>query len=491
MFPTKISLVAAGLVLILTAVAHQAATSSLTRAAKQETTDQVDRAAGLFLSQNRLQALEFTNETAEFARQEGLAKIFTLTDEAERRRTAKDAAEALNEQKIAKAHDGQRAALVAVVDAAGKVVARDLNINALYGEDLKARYQSVAKALVEGKANKDVWAFQNRMYQVSCAPIRGADGRVAGALIVGFEESAKDARRLKDAFGTNVVVFLDGKIYASSFAQQGQNSQEEQELAQALFNGPKHAEPAMRDRKRTAVFEVALRGETYLAAAAPMLGNTSHPQAGFVVLSSLEAANKGARGVGLWVLGLGVVAAIMTLIAAVYTSRRFLAAIDEIEQGVTEIINGNHDYVFEKQGNIDFEGLENALNVMVARLLGRPEPAEGGVPMPQNMDLVSGGMAISSSRPPEMAGPGTPKLSPENLALAQEPEEQYQRRLYDEYAHAREQTGEGTRDLSFASFIEKLKDNEIALCKKYSARMVRFKVIIKQGQVTLKPVPIP
>ena len=87
---------------------------------------------------------------------------------------------------------------------------------------------------------------------------------------------------------------------------------------------------------------------------------------------------------------------LMTVVAAVYTSRRFLITIDQIEQGVTEIINGNHDYVFEKQGNLDFEGLENALNVMVARLLGRPEPSETGeaiwlswaAPPPYHSNLV-------------------------------------------------------------------------------------------------------
>src|SRR5438105_4194416 len=219
MFPTKISLVAAGLVLILTALVHQTATSSLARTASQNTTVQVERAAGLFLSQNRLQALEFTSETAGYARDEAFGRIFSIADETERRKAAKEAADALNDQKIAKAHDDRRAALVAVIDAAGKVIARDLNINAMYGEDLKSKFPSVAKALAEGRANKDVWTFQGRMYRVSCAPVRGADGRVLGALVIGFEESANDARGLKDSFGTDVGVFLDGQIYASSFAQ--------------------------------------------------------------------------------------------------------------------------------------------------------------------------------------------------------------------------------------------------------------------------------
>lgn len=485
MFPTRISLVAAGLVLMLAVLMQQTITSSLGQATQANINGRVERAAGLFLSQNRLQALEFTNETAGYARHEAFPRIFTIADETARRKAANEAANELNNQQIQKAHD-RRAELVAVVDAAGKVVARDLNINAMYGEDFKARYPSVAAALL-GNANKDVWAFSNRMYRVSSAPIRGADGRIVGALIVAFEESAHDARALKDAFGTEVVVFLDNKIYASSFAQAGKESLEEQDLSRVLFTGSAYAAPAVKERKQTAVFTTVVQGETYRGVAAPMLGNTSQPAAGFVVLSSLDAAQQPIRAAGMWILGLGIIAALATMAAAAYTSRRFLASIDLVEQGVTEIINGNHEYVFEKQGNIDFEGLENALNVMVSRLTGRPDPnEEGGTPMSATLEFSGGNVAS----PRDSSGPNLHKLTPENQTLAAEPEDKYQRRLFDEYVRAREETGEGTRDLSFASFIEKLKDNEIALCKKYNCRAIRFKVIIKANQVTLKPVPL-
>ena len=97
--------------------------------------------------------------------------------------------------------------------------------------------------------------------------------------------------------------------------------------------------------------------------------------------------------------------------------------------------------------------------------------------------VVSGGMAGAPAP--------SRQLSPENQDLAREPEEQYLRRLFNEYVHAREQSGEGTKDLSYGSFIDKLKANETELCKKYDCRAVRFKVIMKGGQATLKPVPLP
>ncbi len=477
MFPAKIAVVVAGLVLALTVFVYQATVGSLTRSVTDGTTAQVERAAGLFLGQSRLQALEFTNEVSQYARVESLQRVFTLTDETTRRSAAHEAVNALNDDQIAKGHD-RRAALVAIVDATGKVVARDLNINSMYGEDLRAAHPAVATAL-SGTANKDIWEFNHRMYWVACAPIRGTDGKIVGALVVGFEESGHDAQVLRDGFGTEAVLFLDGKIYASSF---GEESSEEQTLAKVLFAGPELAGPALKERRQTAPFRVALHGESFVAVAAPLLGNTSHPPAGFVVLSSVDQALLPVGRVGAGVVILGLLAMLIAAATAMFTARSFLVPLDEIEQGVAEIINGNRDYIFEKGSQV-YEGLENGLNVMIARLLGRPDPSENGEAMPASMDSVE-----TSETPAQQV---TTAISGENQELAREPEDRYLRRLYDEYVNAREQTGEGTKDLNFQGFSQKLKDNEVLLAKKYGTRLVRFKVMIKQGQVTLKPVPIP
>jgi hypothetical protein len=78
----------------------------------------------------------------------------------------------------------------------------------------------------------------------------------------------------------------------------------------------------------------------------------------------------------------------------------------------------------------------------------------------------------------------------DNQALAEEPEAQYLQRVFNEYVEARKQTNEGTEGLTFDSFAAKLKQNEAALKQKYNCRIVRFKVAIKNGQATLKPVPM-
>ena len=132
----------------------------------------------------------------------------------------------------------------------------------------------------------------------------------------------------------------------------------------------------------------------------------------------------------------------------------------------------------------DYEGLANGLNVMIARLLGRPDPTDDELGGGTQSQRWGGDVVLDEGTGPQ------PVSSAENMALAQEPEEAYFKRVFDEYVAARKQTGEGTEGLTQDGFAAKLKQNEAGLLKKYNCKMVRFKVVVKNNQTTLKPVPI-
>ena len=100
---------------------------------------------------------------------------------------------------------------------------------------------------------------------------------------------------------------------------------------------------------------------------------------------------------------------------------------------------------------------------------------------------AAGRPGAASCRSADATGP---QPSPEVQALADEPEDAYVKRTFEEYIAARKQTNEGSDGLTLEGFAQKLKQNEAALMKKHGARMVRFKVVIKNGQTTLKPFPI-
>jgi hypothetical protein len=231
---------------------------------------------------------------------------------------------------------------------------------------------------------------------------------------------------------------------------------------------------------------ITLRGEDFVAAVGPLPGNMTKSPSGYVVLSSVTAARAPLEMLRFWVLGLGLVGILVAVGAAVMTSIRFLVPLDQVERGVAEVINGNHDYQFEPSSP-DFEGLANGLNVMMARLLGRPDPTDddlGGAPADQGGGRWQGELAVD-----EVTTTGA-QATPENLALAGEAEPDYLKRVFAEYLAARKQTGVSNEGLTQEGFAAKLKQNEAALMKRYNCRMVRFKVVVKANQVTLKPVPI-
>ena len=101
-----------------------------------------------------------------------------------------------------------------------------------------------------GKATKDVWTLQGRMNRVAVAPITQPDGTIRGALLVGYVLTARDAQMKHELLGTEVAFFHDGKVHTSSFISEGtgENAKEDgnktQALNQVLFGSPDAPRPA-------------------------------------------------------------------------------------------------------------------------------------------------------------------------------------------------------------------------------------------------------
>jgi hypothetical protein len=201
--------------------------------------------------------------------------------------------------------------------------------------------------------------------------------------------------------------------------------------------------------------------------------------AGAIVLSPIiPAANAGTVKMFILLLGIGALA--IAMLGIYLTHRRLMAQVDQIEQGVTDLINGNVDRTFQPVGN-ELDGLANGLNVMLARLLGRPEPGEE--------EFDDEGNPIVPGRVEFDEGDGKPSVDPDIAALALESEPDYYKRVYTEYVAAKRASGKPD-EVSFENFIAKLKVNEGKLKAQYNCKAVRFRVVSKDGKVSLKPVPI-
>jgi hypothetical protein len=488
----KIGLVAAAVLLVFTLGVYSIITRDLKESVIREVEADVARAQRMHQSIARLESLDFANLVAGLSHQPSVAAIFDKTDETGRRQAAYEQCERLN----ASLQKGARKAdIVAILDSSGKVIARDLNVNAMYGEDLRAKYPAVDSAL-RGEPTKDVWTFSGRMTRIAVAPVIKADGSVRGALLVGYVLTARDAQLKHDLLGVEVAYFHDGKVHTSSFVSEGsgegakEDGNRTQALNAVLFQaGDKPGPQALQKGAATDLFHFTLDGDEYAAVAAPLFGNAFDKTSGVVVMSSVSEEMEQVSGIGFKVLAFGVLAILIAVGASVMTALRFIKPLDKIELGVAEIINGNIDYTFKPVGP-DFEGLSNGLNVMMARLLGRDEPNEDAVEeeADEAQRWRSEQMLVEEITPAS-AGPES-STDPAVQALGQENEAIYFARVFGEYVAALKSQGKPTVGITVQAFTTKLRLIEGGLKQKWKCRSVRFRVVTVGDQVSLKPIPI-
>jgi hypothetical protein len=485
----KVGLVAAAILLALTVSEYLLITGPLKESATHDVEDQVARAQRLHSELSRLEALDFTNLVATLSRRAGLAAVFDRSEETARRQAAFEECEAINGKLSAQ----RKADIVAIVDAQGKVIARDLNVNAMFGEDIRKQFPAV-EAAMRGAPAQAVASLSSRMTEVAAAPISKADGKLLGVLVVGYAVTARDAQARRDQLGADVGYFFDGKVQTSSFTEgAGPDAKEDGNKTHALYtalfpaSGEVHGKAALDKGAPTEPFRLSLDGQDYLGIAAPL--HAKDKMSGFVVLQSLARADGVAGEAGGKLFVFGLLAILVALGAAVMTANRFIKPLDKIELGVAEIINGNIDYTFKPVGP-DFEGLSNSLNVMLARLLGREEPNEDAVDEEENeaQRWASDQMVVEEL--PAGAVTGSPSNDPAVMTLAAENEGAYIPRLFNEYTAALKAAGKPTKGLSVQMFTAKLRLMEGGLKQKWKCKQVRFRVQQSGGEVTLRPVPV-
>ena len=462
----KIGAVVAVIVAALTGAAYVFATQKLEANIRQEVESKAARAQDLVTRVASLEAFDIITRARSFAREDGLQKALDATEPNTRRTLAFQTITAF----VAKTDN--KPDWVAVLDSRGEVVAANSPLPD--AEGWRSRFKAVTDAIAKRQPSKDVWNY-GKIVKVGVAPVEDPSFlTVKGVVVIAYALSNKEAQANASLLGTEVVYLYGDRIEASSLkrpsdVEELQRSPELKALVKDALSG-----------KERRVIPLAVGGETYLASAGPLPQNYEDRNSATVVMASLSGADDAITTVRATILLLGLGALLVALLAIFVSARSMLHPAEDIELGVNEIINGNLDYTFKPSG-ADFEGLANSLNVMLARLLGRPEPGDEDL----GEDTASAKLLLDDDK-------GGTKVSsdPDVVALAQEPEADYYKRLFGEYIAARQANGEKVEGVTFDGFVAKLRLNEANLKKKYNCKAVRFRVQTRGNQVTLKPVPI-
>lgn len=389
--------------------------------------------------------------------------------------------------------------IVAIVDDTGHVVARDSDRNRMFGEDVGRSIPAVRRAL-EGLSTTDFWnkPDDNKVLQIAVAPIRADDGRVSGALLVGCDLSNGLANAEATLLGREVAFVTTDRVYSSSLSQGRPEA-----LNAILFNADAAQRPA---QDGSAPFVATLGGDEFVGLVGPVHGGGSGSVA-VAVLGNRTAQLAKAAAVDYiaFLTGLGL---IVVAIYGFLIGSMFLRPIEQIEEGILQVINGRTDLRLEIQ-SAELGGLAYRVNQLLNVFTGTPETDEsgnlsgGGARWTgDESQVAASGLASAVMSNPAASAPGASTAGaatePEGEEvdpavveqLANEPEDAYYERVFREYVSAKEAAGENVSSITQDKFVQRLKANEQSLLKKHGSRMVRFQVQVRGNQVNLKPVVI-
>ena len=486
-FRIKIAVVAFAAVAVLTLVLLLVSLGPISDAALEEVRSSVERGSKLVQRSQRLYTFDLVAQAKAIAVGKEFAAGLAETEEQARRAAIYDAVDEVDKRLAGK---NLKPSFLGIVDKSGKIVARDLDPNADHGEKLD--YPVVAQVLGSGRAMSAILLLKSLMQRAAVAPIV-SNGEVVGALVLAYDFTGAAAREDHRQFGAHVAYFMGGSIRASSFTVANDPHTEDAQRVAALAKVlMPRAKEAMAAGKISDIIELDVQGEQFKAITGPMppsvslvsygislkaLKETIRQDVGFVVLASVDEKMVGVRHARWLILVFGLLMVLVVAGIMFAVARHFVNAEDRLELGVSEVINGNLEYTFDV--GEEFEGMANALNVMLARLLGRPEPGEEEEEVAWRSDIIFVEEIEASGSEADLA-----------QQLAAEPDDQHYARLHREYVEARTQANMEVEGITVASLTQKLRANEAMIKAKHKCRMVRFVVSSADGKVSFKPVRI-
>ncbi|MDY0000570.1 MAG: MXAN_5187 C-terminal domain-containing protein [Polyangia bacterium] len=384
---------------------------------------------------------------------------------------------------------GVRASFVGLLDAQGVLLQRNDRSRLFVGQPLVPGSLALQTARAQRMATSELWLKASVHYvkpssdrgedlrpeilRVGFAPVNTDRGRFAGLLVLAWELGdvhASDTRRLSGAH----VAYLHGANLCTSTIKQA--------VASKLAALPR-AKSAIGDPGDLPLGKLEIRGEQYVAASVVMPGAGSDAYV-FVVLASMDDRRAAFGYARALVLILGLCMAITFILVGWLLRRHFILPISELERGVGDIVAGNTEYKFGVASR-ETEGLAYSLNVLMAQVLGRPEPGdevegEGEEASESAMQFALGPLPDRPYRP------GDSQLIPR----LDESRDAHIERIFKDYMAAMQQLGEDTSGFSIKTFRSKLEVNERMICARLKCSEVRFSVVLADDGVVLNPYPV-
>ncbi|HVR20162.1 MAG TPA: hypothetical protein VMS65_10710 [Polyangiaceae bacterium] len=258
--------------------------------------------------------------------------------------------------------------LVALVDADGVVASRD-GSNLMRGEKLAEAYPGLAEALKSGRAGSSVWINRQRQEQLlaSWAPVRGENGSVVGAVVVGTPLNDERISRTSELTSGTTLIFARVSDKGVEVVADSADS------TSATVSAASSAPVAAAARAAVSTGNVAnAEGvqEKSIFGAIPLDGYAGNAA---VLIAAVPAERVDGFMSVLWpVLAVGVLGLFLVGLGGVLIGNYISQPISELEDGLLAIINGQSDLRFQIEHDV-LGGLVFRINSLLNAMTGVPE----------------------------------------------------------------------------------------------------------------------
>jgi methyl-accepting chemotaxis protein len=192
-------------------------------------------------------------------------------------------------------------------------------------------------------------------------PVKDEAGRIVGVISAGYYISNElVVDRIKEAFGTDVTLFLGDERVATTIMRDGQRmlgSKLDEEIASKV----------LKDRQEY-VGTVAVAGIPYITAYKPLMGPEDKPMGALFVGKNMETLNAARDKVVLFVGGISLLVLISVSIIAVVISNKMTSPIRNLVLATERVAGGNLTNFVEVASKDEIGTLAQGFNQMIERL---------------------------------------------------------------------------------------------------------------------------
>ncbi len=373
---------------------------------------------------------------------------------------------------------GLKPTVIYVFDDKGVVLGRE-NSKLSRGDKLGEIYPELVKTVMAGNSGSALWISKalNHQLLASYAPIRNGGGKVVGGIALGrslYErlQAASEATN-KSALFAAVPAGDKVEVFAKTDT-----------VTPAMESGVASSKNALAGDQAVTIGGLPpdLDG-----AAKALTGYGNGRQA--IIMAVTQAKVVGSFSSLLYgVLGAFVMGLLLTGVCAHLLDKYVSQPVEDLEEGLLAIINGQTDIRFELEHKV-YGGLVFRINSLLNQLLG---VAEDNTDEEGRQSHAPGAFtpppAATISVDERMVALGAEEIG-EAAALRDEPPEDYYKRIFDEYLAAHREIGEPVDALKFAQFSQRIKQSELQMSQKH-AKPFRFKVEVKGKEVVMVAVPL-